>query len=210
MKQTILGLIVCMSLLGFTSICSAALVTFTIPDGLATQGPVQIVSSGITLTLSNPIDATDNPGTFSSNSNGLFFSNEPANLVNQNLRNFSFTFSKRISIVSYDVGPVLGNDTGIFNLRSTPDTGSSVNNFIFASGSFPIMGTFELDTSQTGTWDTSEITSGGMSGFPPFYQIRSITVNEFPAAVPVPSAMLLMSTGLLGLIGYRKWTTNKQ
>ncbi len=30
-----------------------------------------------------------------------------------------------------------------------------------------------------------------------------------PRPVPTPSAMLLMGTGLLGLIGYRKYTTNK-
>ena len=30
-----------------------------------------------------------------------------------------------------------------------------------------------------------------------------------PRPVPTPSAFLLMGTGLLGLIGYRKWSTNK-
>ncbi len=33
---------------------------------------------------------------------------------------------------------------------------------------------------------------------------------QINAAVPTPSAFLLMGTGLLGLIGYRKWSTNKR
>ena len=204
MKQQILSLILkpvlgASLLLAFSGSSNASLITFTIPNGLNTQGTVTIVSSGTTLNLFNPVDAFGNTGTFESfSSEGLFFSNQAGGL-----HDFNFTFDKYVGIVSYEVGNVPNGDTGSFDLSSSPGSGSSLNNAVGFIGSSIIVGSFELDTFQTGFFDTFEIVDGSSgNGFPPFYQILSITVDDFEVAtVPVPAAVWLFGSGLLGLIG---------
>ena len=195
MRQKILGLIIGVSLLlVFTSASSAALVTFTILD-LGSTPTRTIMSSGITLDLFNPIRSNGNPGIFFSDGDGLA-------LQPDQLFDFNFTFDAPVSIVSYELGFVNPGVVGSFNLLGP--NGNSTGNALNPAMTFPINGSFTLLAGQVGTFDTISLTGAGTSSLS---QILRITVDDMPAAIPAPSAMLLMGTGLLGLIGWQRWRT---
>ena len=191
MKKKIFGFIVGVSLLlGFTGSTLAALVTFTVPSGLGTTTPVPIVSSGITLTLFNPLTESGLTTRFLSDPDGLGIGNDPPDL-----QDFNFSFDAPVTIISYEIGFINNGTVGTFDLLGP--NGNSTGNPLNPVGTFPINGSFTLLAGQTGTFDTTSL-----SGPVPLSQILRITVH----AVPVPSAMLLMGTGLFGLVGWRWWS----
>ncbi len=187
-------------LLTFSSNGYSALVTFDIESNVGGGDQIfTITSSGITLTLSNPLDVNGDVGQLTTDGDGLRIANFPSDFVHD----FSFSFDAPVSVVSYEIGSILPGTVGSFDLLGP--NGNSTGNALNPVGTFPINGSSTLLAGQTGTFDTTALS--GTSPGSTLSELRSITVDDMPTAVPTPSAMLLMGSGLIGLVSWRWWST---
>ena len=103
---------------------------------------------------------------------------------------------------------VVALDTAAFPDSFTLDLDAPTTLFS-NDGLMPIGGVDPLNQSDFSVSQTAQLLS--QFGFGPTvtYSVNSLTFPNSAPPVPVPSAMLLMGSGLVGLVGWRCWNTKK-
>jgi len=170
--------------------------------------------SAATISWSSPTTNVNENDVFSINVIGSGFTNN----VDGGGVNIGFN-SNRLNVLSVNINPLVwdfggfGINTGTINNSSGTVDGIMVNTFANVTGSF-VIATIEMQAIAAGSsslllseYGLNPWASGG-SLLDPDYVDGSVNITGTVSAVPVPAAVWLFSSGLIGLIGLAKRKTH--
>jgi hypothetical protein len=171
----------------------AGIITFTFDGFDNGKKVISKTDSGVTLTLSNPVD-----GPFYADPDGIGLGLSNIILFDRDITNFDLEITGGVGrLIGYSVGYSFDAPLAYFSMSG--GSGSSTNG-LGSTGSLTANGDWRLAPGQIGTLSADNFYSGG------FAQIKSLTFDVSPAvaAVPEPSTLGAIAAGLAAVVARRR------
>ena len=209
-KQLMLGILFVFSLLLTPAVHAALILQYTSPLFDTFNGSVNNPNDGTerltaTITLDPSITALTDGLTITSGDVTAFSLSALSRTINNSSASLDSFFSLTIGPSGLPSQWEFGAEADLGEGNANPETMTSRGGFLGSSG-LEETDIFGIDDSQPGASST------GLSNFARFAVNNVVPGNDLPgvwAVVPTPSAMLLMGSGLVGLIGWRWWSAKR-